>query len=121
MTPSKKTDEAKRRNRITVRFDDSEYSKISSEAKSVGVTVSKYMRGKALRGYVRVPKRTAIDAETISLLSKTGGLLKKIHNDSGGAYNELTAAILRDIRNLIKKIGNSIADDRETHPKAEKA
>ncbi|MDR0653577.1 MAG: hypothetical protein LBG12_09780 [Synergistaceae bacterium] len=51
-----KKEEDKKRHKITVRFDGPEYSKICPEAKAIGVTISKFMREKAMRGYIRVPK-----------------------------------------------------------------
>ena len=120
MTHRKKIGKENKEHRITVRFDSTEYSRICGDAESIGVTLSKFVREKLLRGFVRVPKFAKVDVEAINLLSKTGGLLKKIHNDSGGAYSEKTAAILSDIRDVIRKIGNSLEDDRETYSETEK-
>ena len=120
MTHRKKTGKENKELRITVRFDSNEYAKICDDAKSIGVTLSKFVREKILRGFVRVPKYAKVDAEAINLLSKTGGLLKKVHNDSGGVYSEKTAAILSDIRDVIRKIGNSLEDDRETYSETER-
>ncbi len=115
MPRPRKTDEENKRHKITVRFDDAEYAKICSETKSAGVTLSKFMREKALRGYVRQPKRAVADAEAVSTLSKIGGLLKKIHIDSGGAYSGKTAALLDEIGGVIRTITRGEENDRETH------
>ena len=48
--------------RITVRFGDTDYSKICSEAEALGVTVSNLIRVKMTGGYIRVPKYAKIDA-----------------------------------------------------------
>ena len=41
------------------------------------------------------------DATTIRELRRLGGLLKKVHVDSGGAYSEETAAALTALRAAI--------------------
>jgi hypothetical protein len=94
--PNKK-EEDRKPHRITVRFDGPAYSKIRSEANAVGITVSKFMREKAMRGYVRIPKHAKVDTAAINQISKMGGLLKKVHTDSGGAYSDRTGAILDEI------------------------
>jgi hypothetical protein len=116
-----KTQESKKQHRITVRFDNSEYAKINSEAKTVGITVSKYVREKIKRGCVRVNPYAKVDAAGINKLSKLGGLLKTVHIESGKAYSEKTAAILDDIQAAILKFGSAGEDDRQTHTESEGA
>jgi hypothetical protein len=115
------TEESKKLHRITIRFDTSEYSKINSEAKSAGVTVSKYVREKVNRGFVHVNPYAKVDAAGINRLSKLGGLLKSVHLESGGAYSAKTAAILDDIKAAILKFNGTPEDDRQTHTKSEGA
>ncbi len=121
MPRPRKTDTESRRHRITVRFDESEYAKICLDTESAGITLSKFVREKALRGYVRLPKRAVADAEAVSTLSKMGGLLKKIHIDSGGAYNVRTASLLNEIGGVIRTITRGEEDDREAHSKPQRA
>ena len=113
MTQSHKAAKDKKPYRITVRFDDTDYSKICSEAEALGVTVSNLIRVKMAGGYIRIPKYAKIDAAAMNQLSKLGGLLKMIHTESGGIHGEKTLVILRDIREVIAKIRDSIGDDRE--------
>jgi hypothetical protein len=103
-----------------VRFDDSEYSKINSEAKTAGVTVSKYVREKIKRGFVHVNPYARVDAAGINKLSKLGGLLKTVHLESGGAYSAKTAAILGDIQAAILQFRGEEKDDREAHTESER-
>jgi hypothetical protein len=110
-----KTEKSVKPHRITVRFGDSEYSKINSEAKAAGVTVSKYVRGKVNRGFVHVNPYAKVDAAGINQLSKLGGLLKTVHRESGGAYSEKTAAILGEIQAAILQFRGEARDDRQTH------
>jgi hypothetical protein len=121
MRGKNKTQESKKLHRITVRFDSSEYSKINSEAKAVGITVSKFVREKVNRGFVRVNPYAKVDAAGINQLSKLGGLLKTVHLESGGAYSVKTAAILDDIKTAILKFNGTPEDDRQTHPEPERA
>jgi hypothetical protein len=112
--PSKKEEDKKLR-RVTVRFDGTEYKKICSEAKETGITISKFIREKAMRGHVRAPKRANVDAAAINQISKMGGLLKKVHTDSGGAYSGRTGAILDEILAFMRKMNTEDGDDREAH------
>jgi len=66
----------------------------------VGVNISEYVRG-MLTG---TPILTQIDREMIGELRRQGGLLKRIHLDSGGAYSDMTAKILNEIHGLIVKL-----------------
>ncbi|MDR0651672.1 MAG: hypothetical protein LBG12_00050 [Synergistaceae bacterium] len=116
-----KTQESKKLHRITVRFDDEEYANINSEAKSVGITVSKYVREKVKRGCVRVNPYAKIDAAGVNQLSKLGGLLKTVHIESGKAYSAKTAAILDDIQAVILKFGGASENDRQTHTESQRA
>jgi hypothetical protein len=110
-----KSEEDRKQHRITIRFGNPEYAKICSDAEAVGITVSKYMRDKAMRGYVRVPKYAKIDSRNIALLSKLAGLFKKSYTNTGGAYAQETAVILSEIRALMLKMNREFDDDRETH------
>jgi hypothetical protein len=44
------------------------------------------------------------DATTIRELRRLGGLLKKVHVDSGGAYSRETAAALAELRAAILQL-----------------
>jgi hypothetical protein len=115
MARPKKDDADKKPNRITVRFDDSEYAKICSDAKAIGVTISKFIREKAMKGYIRIPKYARLDARNVALLSKLAGLFKKSYTDTCGVYADETAAILHEIQGLMLKMSEEFDDDRKTH------
>jgi hypothetical protein len=119
MARPKKSFQQKRERHVGVRFDESEYEKITAEAKAISVTLSEYIREKTMKGYVRVPKYAEIDAALINRLSKLAGLLKQFFTATGGLHREKTAAILDGIQNLIRKIAERIEDDRETRTEAE--
>jgi len=120
MPRPKHAPEARRNHHIGVRFAAPEYEKIRTEAERVGVTTSAYIRAKALQGYLYIPKYVKIDIGALNQLSKMGGLLKKIHTESGGVYREKTAALLDDMRRVVAIILRDIErNDRQTHPEPE--
>jgi len=119
MARPKKSSWQKRERHIGVRFDESEYGKIIAEAQAIGVTLSEYVRAKAMKGYIRVPKYAMIDTALINQLSKLGGLLKQFFTTTDGLHRDEAAAILSDIRAVILKIGSQTGDDREVRKEAE--
>ena len=101
MPRPKHAPEARRDHHIGVRFAAPEYEKIRADAEKIGVTVSAYIRAKALQGYLHIPKYAKLDVQALNQFSKMGGLVKKIHTESGGAYSEKTAALLDDMRIVV--------------------
>ncbi|MDL2264610.1 hypothetical protein LJC31_08160, partial [Synergistaceae bacterium OttesenSCG-928-I11] len=61
MARPKHPPESRRQHHIGVRFAASEYKKIRAESEKIGVTVSAYIRAKALHGFLRIPKYAKID------------------------------------------------------------
>ena len=116
MPRPRQKEELRRQYRITIRLEESEYAKIMNESKELGITPSTYLRSKAMRGYVNVPKYAQIDSGHINLLSRLGGLMKKTHNESGGVYQEKTAAILDEIYEILSVIRKRLEDDRKARP-----
>ena len=51
------------------------------------------------------------DATTIRELRRLGGLLKKVHTDSRGAYSQATAGALRDLHAAIRTLAGG-GDER---------
>ena len=104
MARPKHAPESRREYHVGVRFTPSEYEKIKVESEKLGITASAYIRGKAFHGHIRIPKYAKIDSQAINLLSKLGGLVKKIHMESGGAYRQQTANLLEEMRQLVQTI-----------------
>ncbi|MDR1510806.1 MAG: hypothetical protein LBS53_14365 [Synergistaceae bacterium] len=122
MARPRKKDGLKRLYHVGIRLDESEYGKIHAESDKIGATVSAYIRGKALRGFVRVPKQAKVDSADIALLSKLAGLFKKSYTDTGGAYAGQTRVIFDEIRALMLKMNRQVdGDDREAHSESENA
>ena len=76
--------------RLDVRVSPDEKDQLRRLAASAEVPVAELVRLRALSRPV-VPRT---DATTIRELRRLGGLLKKVHVDSRGAYSEATAAAL---------------------------
>jgi hypothetical protein len=79
--------------RLDVRVSPDEKDQLRRLASSAEVPVAELVRLRALARPV-VPRT---DATTIRELRRLGGLLKKVHVDSRGAYSEATAAALAAI------------------------
>lgn len=116
MARPKQVEELKKLHKVTIRFSASEMGRLTSDTEKLGVTLSAYIRAKALRGYIHVPKYAKIDCEHIGQLSKLGGLLKLTHAETGGIYSDKTAAILDEIRTILVIVKQRLeSDDRQTH------
>jgi mobilization protein NikA len=86
--------------RLDVRVAPDEKDQIRDIAVAAGRGVSELVR-------LRVLGRPVIcrtDATTIRELRRLGGLLKKVHVDSGGAYSQQTAAALRALHAAIARL-----------------
>jgi len=79
--------------RLDVRVSPDEKDQLRQFAASAEMSVAELVRLRTLARPV-VPRT---DATTIRELRRLGGLLKKVHLDSRGAYSEATAAVLAAI------------------------
>lgn len=70
MTHRKKQVAAVRNNRITVRFDDSEYEAISGSAKAAGLSLSEYIRQQAVYGKVEIHNHIVADFPKLEKLTQ---------------------------------------------------
>ena len=73
---------------------------IREKAKDAGVTVSEFLRAAALGRKTR----SVVEEGMINELRRLGGLQKMIHNDTGGTYSKETAAILKEIKDAIRRL-----------------
>jgi hypothetical protein len=80
--------------RLDVRVSLAEKDRLRVLAAAAGLSVAELVRSRALARPV-VPRT---DATTIRELRRLGGLLKKVHTDSRGAYSHQTAAALAELR-----------------------
>lgn len=89
--------------RLDVRVAPSEKVQLRDIARAAGLGVSDLVRLRALGRSVVCRS----DATTIRELRRLGGLLKKVHLDSGGAYSQQTAAALRSLHAAIERLAGS--------------
>jgi len=85
---------------VRIRFTPTEKAQAEGHAKAAGLTLSEYIRKRALG----MPVRSRADEQTINELRRLGGLLKHIHNQTGGEHSKGTAGALVEITEAIKRI-----------------
>ena len=85
---------------INVRLTAAEKARLKEDADLAGVSVSELVR----RRYFGRPIVANADAVMLKEMRRLGGLLKHIHNESGGVYSKETAAALIAIRDYIEKL-----------------
>lgn len=90
--------------RITVRLHAFEKEKLKVDARVAGLSMGELVR----RQYFNRPIVADVDREMIEQLRKIGvGLIKHLHNETGGTHAETTAAILSDVQAFIRKLQKS--------------
>ncbi len=83
--------------RLDVRVSPDEKARLRAIAAAAGMPVAELVRLRSL-GRPVVPRT---DATTIRELRRLGGLLKKVHVDSRGAYSAATAQALAGLTDAI--------------------
>jgi hypothetical protein len=86
--------------RLDVRVAPGEKEQLRRVAADAGISVAELIRARALDR----PVVSRTDATTIRELRRLGGLLKKVHLDSGGAYSTETASALTTLRIAIARL-----------------
>jgi hypothetical protein len=89
--------------RLDVRVAPAEKAQLRAIAEAAGVRVAELVRLRAL-GRPVVPRT---DATTIRELRRLGGLLKRVHMESRGAYSRETAAALQTLHVAIGRLASS--------------
>ena len=95
---------------INVRLISSEKNKLKSDAELAGMSMSALVR----RRYFGRPVHAKTDEWMIRELLRLGGLLKHIHNQSGGAYSYQTAEAISALKDCIGRIVRGGQEDQET-------
>ena len=85
---------------INVRLTAAEKARLKEDADLAGVSVSELVR----RRYFGRPIVAHADAVMLKEMRRLGGLLKHIHNESGGVYSKETAATLVAIKAYIERL-----------------
>lgn len=99
MTFKKKTDS--KIAQVRIRFTPEEKENARAQAKHAGLTLSAYLRKRALS----MPVGSRTDAMMINELRRLGGMVKLVYSKSGGTYSKETAAALTAITEAIHRIG----------------
>jgi hypothetical protein len=86
--------------RCNVRLTAAELDELRESAKMCGLSLSQYMRRRALGVTVVAHADMAVVRE----VRRLGGLLKVVHSESKGAYSNSTALILLEIGRYIKSL-----------------
>ena len=85
---------------INVRVTRAEKDSLCDAASVAGLSLSSYCRRRFL-GHTVIAHT---DRMMIRELRRIGGLLKKMHTESGGAYRRKTAGALSDLRKAIERL-----------------
>lgn len=85
---------------INVRLTASEKVTLKEDAALAGISISALVR----RRYFGRPIIAHANIAMIRELMRLGGLLKNIHNQSGGAYSRATAEALRAVTDYIERL-----------------
>jgi uncharacterized protein (DUF1778 family) len=88
---------------VNVRLTAAEKVRLKDDADLAGLSVSEFVRR---RSFGRAIIAQA-DAVTIKELRRLGGLVKHLHNESGGAYSRETAAALVALRGYIEQLASA--------------
>jgi hypothetical protein len=92
---------------INVRLTSSEKAKLKEDADLAAISMSALVR----RRYFGRPIITNANAVMIKELRRLGGLLKHIHNQSGGTYSQQTATTLARVTAYIERLSGDRQED----------
>jgi hypothetical protein len=107
----KKTEAELRKSITGVRLTGAEREFLASEADVCGLSVSSFIRKRSL-GRRIVPKA---DLRVLAELRRLGGLLKHIHNETNGAYSDLTSDCLKEMAAYVRNL-NAEMEGRRRAP-----
>ena len=99
--------------RICARLNDEERKQILAQAETSRLTVSEFIRRRAL-GKQIVPKS---DLRILNELRRLGGLLKHIHLETRGSYSEDTRNAIRTLDNYARQLRKDIEENRNAQAK----
>lgn len=90
--------------KLDIRLPAAEKERIREDAAKAGVSMSEMVR----RRYFGRPITSRADEKAIAQLVKLGGLLKHVHNESGGAYSEETFSVLQELFGAVRNLGKGL-------------
>ena len=86
---------------VRIRFKPDEKARAEALAQEAGLTLSEYIRKRALG----LPVHSKADVQMINELRRLGGLVKHIHNETDGVNSVQTAGVLVALVEAIKRVG----------------
>jgi hypothetical protein len=92
---------------IGIRLSEEENQRIRQQSEMSHLTISEFMRRRAL-GKQIVPKS---DLGILSELRRLGGLLKHVHLETRGAYSDLTASAIRALEDYARVLMQKLRKD----------
>lgn len=100
--------------RLNARCTPRELSRLKQEADKAALSLSQYVRRRALGRVVLC----RVELKLVAAVNRLTGMLKHVHLESGGAYSEVTAEAVRAAVALMKRIdqgvvSKSFANDRK--------
>jgi hypothetical protein len=97
---TKQTEKEPRTRLICLRLSKAEYSRIADELLVCGLSLSAFVR-KRISGQ-RVASKA--DLAVLAELRRLGGLLKHVHNETRGAYSNLTAQAIKNLSAYVRTL-----------------
>ena len=91
---------------IRVRMSEKEYADLMNRLEKCGMNAADFIRH-AVAGKKIVSR---VDSNLINQFSKLGGLLKKVHSDSHGAYSDLTRDAIQALTQAARTLIRSFND-----------
>lgn len=88
--------------RVNIRLTASEKLQLQENANAAGLGVSELIR----RRYFGRKVIARADLQILKELRRQGGLLKHLHNQSGGVYSVETACALRSLQHTFEVLSN---------------
>ena len=85
---------------VNVRLTTAEKERLREDAVLAAISMSELVR----RQYFNMPISARADENMLRELRRLGGLLKHVHNESGGQYSSHTSDALIEIRRYINKL-----------------
>jgi phosphate uptake regulator len=101
--------------RICFRLSEAEYTRAVEDLAVCGLSLSAYVR-KRLSGQ-RIASKA--DLAVLAELRRLGGLLKHVHNETRGAYSDLTRQAIKDLSAYVRALTakqRSVPNQTEGNP-----
>jgi len=85
---------------IRVRLTETEYNNLIHQVEKSGLTLAEFIR-RCASGRKIISR---VEQNLVNELRRQGGLMKLIHNESGGVYSEKTAAAIEEMRSVVRAL-----------------